>query len=68
MRLYIVSLRGRQCYVGTGEDARATKQKMAREAGLPELSREPVVVPVEVPTDKAGLIKYLNDMLATRPA
>lgn len=68
MNLYIVSLRGRECYVGTMADARAAKQRMAREAGLPELSWEPVVTEVEVPTNKPALIVYLNKLLARQRA
>lgn len=50
MRLYRLILRDRAHYVGTQADARAMK----RETGI-------AWTEIDVPTDKAGLLAFLND-------
>ncbi|WP_242098161.1 hypothetical protein [Sphingomonas sp. CROZ-RG-20F-R02-07] len=57
MKLYRLTIDNRAQYVGTQADARATK----RETGQ-------TWAEVEVPTDKAGLIAFLNENAVAMPA
>lgn len=57
MRLYRLTVGGRACYAGTQADARAMK----RETGA-------TWTEVEVPTDKAGLLAFLNENAPGPPA
>ncbi len=56
MRVYRLIIRGRAHYVGTQADARAIK----RETGAAWSE-------VDVPTDKTGLLAFLNDSAAPAP-
>ena len=57
MRLYRLTIRGRVCYAGTQADARAMK----RETGA-------TWIEIEVLTDKAGLLAFLNENAPGPPA
>lgn len=48
-------------WAGTQADARAAKKGLAHDHGLPETTRKIEVNEVDVPTDKQGLLKFLQD-------
>lgn len=57
MKLYIVN----GTYLGTQAEAKAMKRELGLGAFVPEMHQ------VEVPTDKEGLIAYLNKVAAPEP-
>lgn len=48
-------------WFGTERDAVIARNQMFKEGKLVGLKREQVIYPVDVPTDKAGLLKFLQD-------
>ena len=47
-------------WFGTERDATITRNKLFQAGGLVGLKREQIIYPTDVPTDKAGLLKFLQ--------
>lgn len=60
MRAYRIKLNGKVRFAASNDAATKVKQEMNVDAGFSALARQATVTPVEVPTDKAGLIEWLN--------
>lgn len=51
----------RVAWAGTQADSKKAKREMAEAHGLGPLSKFVTIEDVEVPTDKQGLLSFLND-------
>ena len=70
MKAYrIVQHGGNTRYAGSMADAKEEKYKMNEAAGLPRTARAGIaaqIEDVEIPTNKEGLLKFINDLVAQR--
>jgi len=64
MRAYEITFRGKTRYAGTQSDAKAAKDKVLEDAGLGPRSKEATVEEIDIPTGKAELLSWINDLAA----
>ena len=63
MRAYKVTLNDSTTYAGSMADAKQAQFAQRNDAGLPKLSHTGKIEEVEIPTDKAGLLAFVNGLI-----
>ncbi len=62
MRAYLVQGLGKQRYAATQADAKAERSLRLESANLGPRSTEVTIVEAEIPSDKPGLLQFINDL------